>query len=62
MKKSEWNNIINILNKCKPRTILDIGGNIGYIAMMLKKNFPESLVYSFEPIKNTYEVFLEYIE
>lgn len=60
-EKSEWNNIINILNKCKPRTILDIGGNIGYIAMMLKKNFPESLVYSFEPIKNTYEVFLEHI-
>ncbi len=39
--------------------ILDIGGNYGWYAIHMAKSFPESTIYSFEPIPNTYNHLLK---
>lgn len=36
-------------------TIIDIGGNYGWYCLHLAKKFPNSKVYTFEPIPNTYD-------
>jgi FkbM family methyltransferase len=35
-----------------PRTVLDVGANIGQTACMMAYHFPEAMIYSFEPLKD----------
>jgi FkbM family methyltransferase len=36
-------------------TLFDIGANIGNYSLMVKKLFPKSIIYSFEPSKTTFD-------
>lgn len=47
-----WNKTSELLNN--PRTILDIGGNIGYFSLYFSYLFPNSKIYCFEPIPNNF--------
>ena len=49
-----WNKTIAFLEK-SPRTILDIGANIGYFSLFFNKKFPNTKIHCFEPIPNTYK-------
>ena len=40
----------------KPKTILDIGSNIGITSILFSKKFPESVIHSFEPLKDNFEI------
>jgi len=40
----------------KPKVIFDIGGNIGITSIYLASLFPEALIYSFEPLKENFEI------
>jgi len=42
--------IHHILNKKRP-IIFDVGANIGQSIISFKKNFPNSIIHSFEPCK-----------
>jgi FkbM family methyltransferase len=37
------------------QTVFDIGANIGWYSISLSKRFPNSTIYSFEPLKNTFD-------
>jgi FkbM family methyltransferase len=40
----------------QPRTILDIGGNIGAVAVFFAHQYPEARIYTFEPIPSNFEI------
>ena len=40
----------------EPKTILDIGGNIGITSILFAKKFPKSIIHSFEPLKDNFEI------
>jgi FkbM family methyltransferase len=40
----------------KPKVVFDIGGNIGITAIYLASLFPDALIYSFEPLKENFEI------
>lgn len=48
-----WNKVATLLNE--PRTILDIGGNIGYFSLFFANKFNTSKIYSFEPVARSFE-------
>jgi len=50
-------NELELQYKLIPTTsnIIDIGANLGWYSMHVAKNFPQSLVYAFEPIPRTFE-------
>ena len=54
-KKLSFDQLHFFLNKdgC---TIIDVGGSIGQSIDRFKKIFPNSLIHSFEPIKNDFEI------
>ena len=39
-----------------PKVILDIGGNIGITSIFLAKVFPNASIYTFEPLKENFEL------
>jgi FkbM family methyltransferase len=39
----------------QPKTVLDVGANIGQFAIASIKRFPNCSIYSFEPVKDSYE-------
>ena len=39
-----------------PKIIFDIGGNIGITAIYLAKVFPDAIIYTFEPLKENFEL------
>jgi len=43
-------------NQINPKTILDIGGNIGITSIFLAKTFPKATIYSFEPVIDNFEI------
>lgn len=43
-----------LLQGQKLETVFDVGANIGQTALTLARNFPESRVFSFEPIPSTF--------
>lgn len=51
--ESEEVDIYNKLIEDK-MTILDVGANIGYLSIMWSKKFPNSSIYAFEPIRETF--------
>ena len=40
----------------KPMVIFDIGGNIGITAIYLASLFPDAMIYTFEPLKENFEI------
>lgn len=40
----------------RPKVIFDIGGNIGITSIYLATQFPEAEIYSFEPLKENFEI------
>lgn len=51
-----------VLNKYLPQEksiIFDVGANVGDYSKDLKKEFPSSTVYAFEPNSNTYKLLIE---
>ncbi|MBI4985094.1 MAG: FkbM family methyltransferase [Rhodocyclales bacterium] len=40
----------------RPRTVFDIGGNIGAAALYFARTFPEARIFSFEPVPANFEV------
>lgn len=47
-----WNKALTLLNN--PRTVIDIGGNIGYFSLYFANKLPNAKFHCFEPIPNTY--------
>ena len=43
----------------KPKVIFDIGGNIGITSIYLASVFPDALIYTFEPLKENFEILQE---
>jgi FkbM family methyltransferase len=42
--------------------VVDIGGNIGMISILLAKKYPFLKIYAFEPVKQSYDNFVKNIE
>lgn len=55
-----WDKTASLLKN--PRTILDIGGNIGYFSLYFSKKFKETKFYTFEPIPSTFEYLKKNLE
>jgi FkbM family methyltransferase len=49
-------------DKLNPKIIFDIGGNIGITAVYLASIFPDSKIYSFEPLPDNYEILKKNIQ
>ena len=45
-----------------PKVILDIGGNIGITSIFLAKVFPNASIYTFEPLKENFELLKKNIQ
>jgi FkbM family methyltransferase len=52
--------LYNIVNNCN--VIFDIGANIGWYSLHLAKKLPNSIIYSFEPIPDTFNKFQKNLE
>ena len=55
-----WNKTAELIGK--PRTVLDIGGNIGYFSLYFARKFPQTQFYCFEPIPNNYKYLCKNLE
>lgn len=40
----------------RPDLVFDIGGNIGVLAILLANIYPDARIYSFEPVKENFEI------
>jgi FkbM family methyltransferase len=38
----------------KPRTVLDVGANVGQTTLSVRKRFPEAAIHAFEPVSSTF--------
>ena len=47
---------------CDDLVIFDIGANIGQSCAYFRENFPDSKIFSFEPIPSTFEKLLRFVE
>lgn len=48
--------------KLKPEVVFDIGGNIGIVSVVLANIYPDAKIYTFEPVKENYNLLLKNIE
>lgn len=46
----------------EPKVILDIGGNIGTTSVYYAHMFPEAKIYTFEPVKDNFEILQKNVE
>ena len=44
------------------RTIVDIGANTGQFSLVMRKNFPQADIYSFEPLQKPFKRFVKLFE
>ena len=54
--KSKYKREYYFPDELKPKVIFDIGGNIGITSIYLATVFPEALIYTFEPLKENFEI------
>ena len=54
--KSKFKREYYFPKEIKPKIIFDIGANIGITGIYLAKIFPESTIYSFEPLSENFEI------
>jgi FkbM family methyltransferase len=52
-EKEDENILFSVLDK--DSIIFDVGGNIGWYSLLFAKRLPNSVIYSFEPIDQTYK-------
>jgi FkbM family methyltransferase len=45
-----------------PLVILDVGANIGYTSIFFARNYPDAIVYAFEPVQENYSCLVENIK
>ncbi len=45
--------------KINPKTFIDVGGHYGQTSLAMNFIFPKAKIYSFEPVKNSYEILKE---
>ncbi len=48
--------ILKKISKLNPSVIIDGGANIGNYSLLINQLIPDVLIYSFEPVKNTFEI------
>jgi FkbM family methyltransferase len=53
------NDVIATALGSEPKTVFDVGANIGEYAKMISNRFPNALVYCFEPIPATFQILSE---
>ena len=53
----EHSHMLDNLNSMPIKSIIDIGANRGQFALVARRHFPESRIFSFEPLKEPAEVF-----
>lgn len=57
---------VSFLKRCLPnskiRTVFDVGANKGKLALLYAKNFPNAEIFSFEPVKSTFEMLIETVK
>ncbi len=51
----QWRAMEKIMSGQQPQVIFDVGANVGQTAREFAPRFPKSVVYSFEPCKDTFE-------
>jgi len=54
--KSKFKREYYLPKEIQPKVIFDIGGNIGITSVYLATIFPESKIYTFEPLKENFEI------
>ena len=54
--KSKYKREYYFPEELKPKVIFDIGGNIGITSIYLASLFPEAQIYTFEPLKENFEI------
>ena len=54
--KSKYKREYFFPEELKPKVIFDIGGNIGITSIYLASVFPDALIYTFEPLKENFEL------
>lgn len=42
--------------ECAPRTILDVGANVGVVSINLARKYPRARIYSFEPLPENFKL------
>jgi FkbM family methyltransferase len=50
-----------LIGRDKSPTVFDVGANVGQTARRFRAEFPSARIYSFEPVRNTYEKLKEAI-
>lgn len=53
-ERREMKHLVRLLKN--PKTIIDVGANIGWYSIMLAKLYPKCDVYAFEPMPETYDM------
>jgi FkbM family methyltransferase len=54
--------IIKKIAKLNPKTIFDVGANVGKYAKVLRKECTDSKIYCFEPVESTFNILKKNIE
>ena len=54
--------ILKKISKFNPTVIFDGGANIGKYSLLINQLIPDAFVYSFEPVKDTFEILKENVE
>ena len=52
----------SIINRDDIRVVFDVGANIGSVTLAAARSFPNSHIYSFEPVRVTYQILCENIK
>jgi FkbM family methyltransferase len=60
--KSKYKSEYFFPNKISPKIIFDIGGNIGITSILMSKVFPDSKIFSFEPMLENFKILEKNIE
>lgn len=50
------------LNNKKNPIILDIGANQGFVTLWFKYNYPDAMIYAYEPMKKSYDILCKNVE
>jgi FkbM family methyltransferase len=48
--------ILQKISKLNPQTIFDVGANVGDYAALSRRICPDTRIYSFEPVKSTFQI------
>lgn len=51
--------LLNLFKTDIKPLFFDVGANVGEYSLVLRKNFPNADIYSFEPVKNTFNTLVE---